>query len=226
VSGGEVVRANGHHGSERPLRIVVIDDHVRVRSAVRRACDGHGITVVAEAADGPEGIEVALAHQPDVVLVDINLPGMSGIDVVRELAPALPHSRIVMLTVSEARRHLFASLSAGAHGYLTKDLSSEALVRAIRGAAEGDLAMPRRMAADVVRELAEPRRPPLADTRLERLSARELEVLRQLADGSTDRAIAEQLGISTRTVESHVASLLRKLQVRNRAAAAAIYRER
>ena len=202
------------------LRVILVDDHSQVRSAIRQAIEAPDLEVVAEAATGEEAIEQALRLRPDVILLDIDLPGLSGLDVVRELAPRLPRTKIVMLTVSSASRDVFEAIGLGAAGYLTKDLSAEALVRSVRGAVEGDLAMPRRMAAQVVQHLAATGRGPRAGaSRLDLLSPRELEVLRLLAEGLTDREIGEALGISTRTVETHVGSVLRKLEARTRAAA-------
>lgn len=203
------------------LRVMLVDDHALVRSAIRQAISAPDLEVVAEAATGEEAIEQALRLRPDVILLDIDLPGLSGLDVVRELASRLPRTKIVMLTVSSASRDVFEAIGLGAVGYLTKDLSPDALLRSVRGVADGDLAMPRRMAAQVLQHLASTGRGPRAGaSRLDLLSPRELEVLRLLADGLTDREIGEALAISPRTVETHVGNILRKLEARNRAAAA------
>lgn len=214
-----------------PLRVMLVDDHALVRSAVRQALVAPDVEVVGEAATAAEALELAPRLAPDVLLLDINLPGADGLALLRELAPRLPDTKIVMLTVSEDRRDLLRAIRNGAAGYLTKGLGPEALLRAVRGIRSGDLAMSRAMAADALRELATAphRGRPAGDGsttgELNDLSARELEVVRQLAEGLTDREIAERLGISPRTVETHVASVLRKLDVRNRAQAAARYRE-
>jgi DNA-binding NarL/FixJ family response regulator len=166
---------------------------------------------------------------PDILLVDIDLPGMDGLRLVRELATRLPATQFVMLTVSTAERDLVEAMRFGASGYLTKDVSPEALLRTIRGVDAGELAMPRRMAARLVRRLIASSRhapsPAAEDPELGSLTTRELEVLRLLAGGLTDRAIADALTISPRTVESHVGSILGKLGVRNRAEAAGRYRD-
>jgi DNA-binding NarL/FixJ family response regulator len=165
---------------------------------------------------------------PDVLLLDLNLPGANGFGLLRELAPRLPGTRIVMLTISNERRDLLEAVRNGAAGYLTKDLSPDALQRAVRGIRSGDLAMSRAMAADVIAHLASAANRPAAARSgggLPGISAREGEVLAHLAEGMTDREIAERLGISPRTVETHVGSLLSKLGVRNRAQAARRYRE-
>lgn len=209
------------------LRVMLVDDHALVRAAVRQAIAAPDIEMVAEAASAEEALQVALDVRPDVLLVDIDLPGMDGVGLVRELAPRLPETRIVMLTVSSADHHLVDAMRYGACGYLTKDLAPEALLRAVRSAHEGELAMPRRMAARLVRRLVEASRssPTLDDPALASLSAREVEVLRLLVEGLTDRQIGEALTISSRTVETHVSSILHKLGVKNRAEAAQRLRE-
>ncbi|MEA2652655.1 MAG: two-component system, NarL family, response regulator [Chloroflexota bacterium] len=212
---------------EAPLRVLLVDDHALVRSAIRQALQAPDIEVVGEAANAEEVLELAPMLRPDLLLLDIDLPGLSGIEAVRELAPRLPDTKIVMLTVSTDRRDLLSAVRHGAYGYLTKDVSGEALLRAVRGIRKGDLPMSRAHAATVVEHLQRSVRggsSAKGDEVDQLLSARESEVLRLLADGLTDREIAGALAISPRTVESHVSSLLRKLGVRNRAEAAQRYR--
>ena len=211
----------------RPMRILLVDDHALVRSAIRQALHGPDVEVVGEAASAEEGISMAMSLRPDLVLFDIDLPGLSGLEAVRELAPRLPDTKIVMLTVSTDRRDLLGAVRHGAFGYLTKDLSGDALLRAVRGIRQGDLPMSRAHAATVMEHLARTVRSgpaPEADELGGLISGREAEVLRLLSEGMTDREIATALAISPRTVESHVSSLLRKLDVRNRAEAAQRYR--
>jgi len=211
----------------RRIRVMLVDDHPLVRSAVRQAIDAPDIELVGEAATAEEAHAVAMRVRPDVMLVDIGLPGASGVQLVRELVPRLPETRFVMLTVSSGDDDVLEAIDYGASGYLTKDLTPDALLRAVRGAYAGDLAIPRRMAGRLVRRLAERARrarsghDPLG---ADGLSSREREVLRLLAEGMTDKEIAAALTISARTVETHVSSLLHKLGVRNRVEAARHYR--
>ena len=210
-----------------PLRVLLVDDHALVRSAIRGALAAPDIEVVAEAATAEAAYEMALEHRPDVILLDVDLPGMSGLQLVRELVPRLPHTQIVMLSVIGEDRTVLEAMRHGAAGYLTKDLGPEALQRAVRGLRTGDLAMSRAMAARTLRRFIDdgPRQEMEGTDALGLLSRRELEVVGRLADGLTDREIAEALVISPRTVETHVSNILRKLGVRNRAEAARRYRE-
>jgi DNA-binding NarL/FixJ family response regulator len=207
---------------------MIVDDHPLVRAAVAQAISAPDVEMVAEAANAEEALLSALAVRPDVLLVDIHLPGMTGLQLVRELAPRLPDTRIVMLTVSATDRDVADAIGYGAVGYLTKDLMPDALLRSVRAAYTGDLAMPRRLAARLIRRLAGRSRSemePTDDPASEHLSPRERDVLRLIEEGLTDRQIAESLGISSRTVATHVSSILHKLGVRNRAEAARRYRE-
>jgi two-component system nitrate/nitrite response regulator NarL len=206
---------------------MLVDDHALVRSAVRQAIAGPDLEVVAEAASAEEALRIALEVRPDVLVLDIDLPGMTGLGLLRELAPRLPDTKIVMLTVSTSQRDLMEAVHLGAAGYLTKDLEPDALARTIRAVVDGDLAMPRRLAAHVIRTLSAGGRAPAASgDAFESLSSREEEVLQLLSRGLTDREIAEALTISPRTVETHVSNLLHKLGVRNRAEAARRYSTR
>jgi DNA-binding NarL/FixJ family response regulator len=215
-------------GGQRAIRVMIVDDHPLVRSAVRQAITAPDVEMVAEAATAEEALQSAPLVRPDVLLVDIHLPGMTGVQLVRELAPRLPDTRIVMLTVSAADRDVVDAIGYGAVGYLTKDLMPDALLRSVRAAYTGDLAMPRHLAARLIRRFAgRLRSEPLTigDPAGEQLSPRERDVLRLIAEHLTDRQIAESLGISSRTVATHVSSILHKFGVRNRAEAARRYRE-
>jgi DNA-binding NarL/FixJ family response regulator len=208
---------------------MIVDDHPVVRSAIRQAISGPDLEVIAEAESAEDALGLAPQVRPDVLLVDIDLPGMDGVELVRELAPRLPDTRIVMLTASRDDRHVIDAMRFGAVGYLTKNLSVAGLARGVRSAFEGELAMSRRTAARLVQHLVEASRSAGArasptDPALGELTPRECEVLRRLAGGLTDHEIADALTLSPRTVEAHVSSILHKLGTRNRAEAAKRYR--
>ena len=209
------------------LRVMLVDDHALVRSAVRGALEAPDIEIVAEAATAEVAFDEALRTRPDLILLDVDMPGMSGLQLIRELRPRLPDTQIVMLSVSGEDRNVLEAMRHGAAGYLTKDLGPEALQRTVRGLRNGDLPMSRRMAARALRMFIEggPGATGGDGSTLSILSSREVEVLAHLTEGLTDREIAEALVISPRTVESHVSNILRKLGVRNRAEAARAYRE-
>ena len=211
----------------RMLRVMLVDDHALVRSAVRGALQAPDIEVVAEASSAEAAFGEALRTRPDIILLDVDMPGMTGLQLIRELRPRLPDTQIVMLSVSGDEATVLDAMRHGAAGYLTKDLGPEALQRAVRGVRDGDLPMSRRMAARTLRRFIEGTGSDIGDdaSSLSVLSSRETEVLAQLAEGLTDREIADALVISPRTVESHVSNVLRKLGVRNRAEAARAYRE-
>lgn len=210
-----------------PLRAMLVDDHALIRAAVRHAIECPDVIVVEEAETFAEALVRAERSRPDVMLVDIGLGGTGdGLQLVRELSPRLPNTTFIMLSASASDSDLLDAVMAGARGYLTKDVSPEALLRAVQSARRGELAMPRAMAARLVERLADAvrHRGGLDGPAFVRLSARERDVLRLVADGRTDREIAQTLMISPRTAETHVASILRKLEVRNRSEAAMLYR--
>jgi len=207
-------------------RVMIVDDHALVREAVRRALEGTGIEIVAEASSAEAAIEGAAQARPDLILLDIDLPAASGLDAIVELRRRTPEARIVMLTISSDDDDVAEAVRLGASGFLTKDMSSEALSRAVRGALDGDLAMPRRMAQRLIDRLGGA--PAAARPKLvaEVLTARELEILRLMSEGMTAREIGQALVLSSRTVEGHVGKILRKLGARNRVEAVQQYRHR
>jgi DNA-binding NarL/FixJ family response regulator len=212
-----------------PIRVLIVEDHGLVRAAVADTLTRGGMLVTGQAGTGEEALALLSEARPDVVLVDIDLPGMGGIALVRELVPRLPAALVIILTASHDDEVALTAMRAGAAGYLTKDLGPEALTRAILAARDGELPMPRRLAARIIRELtaSERRRAPAAGAEVaEELSVREEEVLTLVSRGMTDREIADHLGISPRTVGHHVGSVLAKLDVPNRAAAARVWRRR
>lgn len=213
----------------RPLRVLLVEDHALVRAAVRQALAAAAdIEVVGDVASSEAALDVIADLRPDVILIDIDLPGMRGTELVRELTPRFPDLWQVMLTVSRSERDLLDSIRSGARGFLSKDLSPDALVSAVRDIRNGILPMSRADASLVILRLsaAAPLHRPIGVATLPELTSRENEVLALLADGLTDREISVSLVISRRTVESHVRNILEKLAVENRLQAARVYRHR
>ncbi len=209
-----------------PLRVVVVDDHRMFRTGVRAELDAAapstagGIHVVAEAGDVPTAVAAALQHRPDVVLLDVHLPGGGGATVLREVVASAPEVRFLALSVSDAAEDVIGVIRAGARGYVTKSITGPELADAIRRVAAGDAVFSPRLAGFVLDAFAGPGGPagpaPAVDPELDLLTGREREVLRLIARGYTYRETARELFISTRTVESHVSAVLRKLQLSNR----------
>lgn len=203
------------------IRVMLVEDHALMRRALREIVATEvDFLLVAEAADGPSAVERALSTRPDLILMDIDLPESSGINVTREILCWLPWTRVVMLTVSSADEDLFESLRAGAVGYLTKDARREEIVEAIRAGYQGTLPLTPGMAARVLAHFRQ-LQPVAGSGRLSVLSDREREVVTLLANGLRDKEIAGRLRISPATVKKHVEHILRKLQVRTRAEATA-----
>jgi two-component system, NarL family, response regulator DegU len=189
------------------LSVILVDDHTMLRQGIRRALESEGIKVVAEASDGKEAIRLALEHKPDVVLMDVSMPGMDGVEAARRLVEADGRQRVVMLTMHIDRDVIDRAIRAGAVGYLTKDSSISEVILAIQLAANGDRPMSPRLAAAM---LDEARREDAL------ISVREEEVLQLVADGYGTNEIAERLYISGKTVKNHLASIYEKLNARDR----------
>jgi DNA-binding NarL/FixJ family response regulator len=199
--------------------VVIVDDHGLFRSGVRSEL-GDEVEVVGEAEDVQPAIAVICERVPDVVLLDVHLPGGGGQAVVSAVKPALPQVRFLALSASDAPEDVIAVIRAGARGYVTKTISGDDLVDAVRRVAAGDAVFSPRLAGFVLDAFAalpqdSPGRPSF-DPELDQLTSREREVLRLIARGYTYREIARELTISVRTVESHVSSVLRKLQLSTR----------
>jgi DNA-binding NarL/FixJ family response regulator len=202
------------------LRVVIADDHAPTRAGVRDALDGDGFAVVAEAHDGPTAVDAALREQPDVCLLDIHMPG-SGIAAATTIGERVPNAAVVMLTVSRDDDDLFASLKAGAMGYLPKDMDPGRLAAALRGVLDGEAAVPRTLMARVLREFRTTERKrslPFLKQRGVHLTSREHEVLEMLGEELTTAEIALRIGRSPVTVRRHVSALLSKLDVPDRKA--------
>jgi DNA-binding NarL/FixJ family response regulator len=198
----------------QPVRVVLVDDHRMFRTGVRAEL-GPSVDVVGEAEDVPSALSVIQASLPDVVLLDVHLPGGGGIEVLRQLVPTLPDVRFLALSVSDAAEDVIGVIRAGARGYVTKSITGPDLSAAIRRVSEDDAVFSPRLAGFVLDAFAATDVPPL-DEDLDRLTQREREVLRLIARGYAYKEVARELFISVKTVETHVSSVLRKLQLSNR----------
>jgi len=204
--------------SSRParIRLLIAEDHFVTRMGLKAIFGAEpDIDIVAEAETGPEAVALHQKHQPDVAIVDLRLPGLDGVDVVKAIRKESKDARIVILTASEGSEGVYRALQAGARAYLLKDARGTELVQALRDVADGKRVVP----AEVAARLAE--RVPQSD-----LSPREMDVLRLLADGKSNKRIADALDLSEGTIRTHVSNILSKLGVddRTQAATAALRR--
>jgi DNA-binding NarL/FixJ family response regulator len=200
----------------QPIRVILADDHAVVRKGIREFLEGEGdITVVAEAANGDEAVALVAEHAPDVAVLDIQMPGVSGIEATRRIKAEHPHVRVLILTAYDDDPYIFALLQAGASGYILKTADSAELVQAVRAVHRGESALDPVVAQRVIQQLTSGR-PLGAQTSVEALTDREVEVLRLAAKGLTNKAIGQALGISDRTVQGHLANIYGKLNVGSR----------
>ena len=204
---------SGSDDVTRRLRVVLVDDHAMVRSGVRAEI-GDDVDIVGEAADVPEAIRVILETRPDVVLLDVHLPGGDGRAVLDACVDRVPETRFLALSVSDAPEDVGAVVRGGARGYVTKAITGPELLDAVRRIADGDAVFSPRLAGFVLDAftggVAE------TDEELDRLTPREREVMRLIARGYTYREVASELVLSVKTVETHVSAVLRKLQLSDR----------
>jgi two-component system nitrate/nitrite response regulator NarL len=204
------------------IRILLIDDHTLFRSGINALLQREpDFEVVDEAADGVEGVKRAKQHMPDVILLDLNMPGLSGLETLQLLAQDLPGTAVVMLTVSEDVDELTAALRAGACGYLLKSIAADTLADAIRQAAAGQSVVTSQMTTKLVEQMRKPSLPSLAPIPRESdagetLTAREQEILRELGRGASNKEIARVLDLAESTVKIHVRNILRKLKLTSR----------
>ncbi|MBK8795192.1 MAG: response regulator transcription factor [Anaerolineales bacterium] len=200
------------------IRVMIVDDHAIVRKGIRALLTESGdFEIVAEAANGQEAVQRAEEAQPDVILMDLLMPGMDGIEATRQIASSQPKTRLLVLTSFAADNKLFPAIKAGALGYLLKDSSPEELLRAIRQVHRGEPALHPTIARKLLQEIAHP-----ADVEPapEALTARELDVLRLIAQGLSNQEIADELVVSEATVRAHVSRILGKLHLASRTQAA------
>jgi DNA-binding NarL/FixJ family response regulator len=197
------------------LTVVIVDDHQMFRTGVRSELGG-SVTIAGEADDVDTAVAVILETEPDVVLLDVHLPGGGGAEVVRRVHQRAPDRRFLALSVSDAAEDVIGVIRAGARGYVTKNITGPELVDAIRRVADGDAVFSPRLAGFVLDAFAGTIEVAQVDEDLDRLTEREREVMRLIARGYAYKEVAKELFISIKTVETHVSSVLRKLQLSSR----------
>ena len=197
------------------MRVALVDDHAMFRAGVRAELEKAGLEVVAEAGDVDEALAAIAATEPDVVLRDVHMPGGGGLEVLRRL-PGRIETRVLALSVSDAAEDVIAIIRAGARGYVTKNISGDELADAITRVAGGDAVFSPRLAGFVLDAFAGAIEVAQVDEDLDRLTEREREVMRLIARGYAYKEVAKELFISIKTVETHVSSVLRKLQLSSR----------
>jgi DNA-binding NarL/FixJ family response regulator len=211
------------------IRVLIADDHAPTRQDIKESLEADPrFDVIAEAADASSAVQTAIEHTPDLCLLDINMPGQ-GTAAAWEISARLPDTKIVMLTVSRDDRDLFASLRAGASGYLLKDIEPDQLPGALYDVVQGEAAITGTLVTRIIQEFRDtsPRRRSVVDERSRaHLTSREWEVLEFLRNGLSTADIAQRLTVSRATVRSHVAAVLRKLRVPDRESAVRLFEDR
>ena len=203
--------------TREPVRVLVVDDQELFRRGLMLVLSGEeGIELVGEAGDGASAVRLASSTRPDVVLLDVRMPGLSGIATCALMAAQVPSARIVMLTASDEEADLYEAIKSGASGYLLKDASIDQVAEAVRLVADGQSLISPAMASKLLEEFKQLARPDPGVPDTPRLTARELEVLVQVARGHNNREIARTLFISENTVKNHVRNMLEKLQLHSR----------
>jgi NarL family two-component system response regulator YdfI len=199
------------------IRVLIADDHLVVREGLRAILGTRAdLDLVGEATDGGEAVQLTEERSPDVVLMDLRMPGVDGIEAIRQIKARDPEVEIVILTTYDEDDYIVEGLRAGARGYLLKDVGRDVLFEAIRAAARGESLLPSAVTEKLVTHLTQPEPGPVE------LSEREQEVLTLVAQGATNKGIAAELGITERTVKAHVTNIFNKLGVNSRAEAVAV----
>lgn len=203
------------------LRVVLVDDHDLFRTGLRNLLEEQGLLVVGEAASGAEAVRIVSELTPDVVVMDLNMPEMGGIEATRHITATAPLTRVLMLTISDQDSDVMDAILAGACGYLLKDASIQDLILGIRAAARGESLISPTIAARLLQRVrATTAQPHIAEVIRAELSEREIEVLKLIANGKDNALIAAELHISPKTVKNHISNILMKLQIDNRIQAA------
>jgi DNA-binding NarL/FixJ family response regulator len=203
------------------VRVLIVDDHDLFRSGLRNLLEEQGVWVVGEASAGQEAVNIVREVTPDVVVMDLNMPGMGGVEATRHISTISPLTRVVMLTISDQDNDVIDAILAGACGYLLKDSSIQELIAGIRAASLGESLISPTIASKVLQRVrASSTQPEIENTIRAELSDREIEVLKLIANGKDNAMIAGELHISPKTVKNHISNILMKLQIDNRIQAA------
>jgi DNA-binding NarL/FixJ family response regulator len=211
----------GEERAVETIRVLIVDDHDLFRTGLRNLLEEQGVQVLGEAASGTDAVRSVREVAPDVVVMDLNMPGMGGVDATRHIAAIAPLTRVVVLTISDEDADVMDAILAGACGYLLKDASIEELMAGIRAAARGESLISPGIAAKVLQRVrATSASPEIAEAIRSELSDREIEVLKLIANGKDNAVIAAELHISPKTVKNHISNILMKLQIDNRIQAA------
>jgi two-component system nitrate/nitrite response regulator NarL len=201
----------------KPIRILLVDDHLLFRKGLAKLFENQReFHIISEADDGRAAIKKAVELKPDIVLMDIRMPGINGIEATRRIREALPAAKVVMLTAFEEDKYLFEAIKAGAHGYLLKNVRPDSLFETLRGILLGEAAISRITAAKILHEFHIQSRGKYTEYHQEELTNREMEVLKRIAQGVTNKEIAHSLHIAENTVKNHLKSILGKLHLQNR----------
>ncbi|HEX7182271.1 MAG TPA: response regulator transcription factor [Thermoanaerobaculia bacterium] len=200
------------------MRILIADDHALLRDSLRSLLTARGFEVIGEARDGREAVELARRLQPDIVLMDLAMPGLDGLAATRLISAEMPQVKVVVLTASDEDAKLFEAIKSGAQGYLLKNLAARELIDLLEGVGRGEPALTPVLAGKLLQEFARPTQPASKSPDPDALTDREQEVLELLVHGVTsNRKLAKQLGVSENTVKFHVRNILDKLHLHNRA---------
>ena len=203
------------------LRVLIVDDHDLFRTGLRNLLEEQSVQIVGEAGTGADAVRIVRELFPDVVVMDLNMPGMGGVDATRHITAIAPLTRVVMLTISDDDNDVMDAILAGACGYLLKNSSIQELMAGIRAAALGESLISPTIAAKVLQRVrATSTQPEIANTIRSELSDREIQVLKLIANGKDNAVIAGELHISPKTVKNHISNILMKLQIENRIQAA------
>jgi DNA-binding NarL/FixJ family response regulator len=203
------------------VRVLIVDDHDLFRSGLRNLLEDEGVQVVGEASAGQEALNIVREVAPDVVVMDLNMPGMGGVEATRHISTIAPLTRVVMLTISDQDNDVIDAILAGACGYLLKDSSIQELIAGIKAASRGESLISPTIASKVLQRVrASSTQPEIESTIRAELSDREIEVLKLIANGKDNAMIAGELHISPKTVKNHISNILMKLQIDNRIQAA------